>query len=141
MRLKNRYILTINILKFSETNYCPSRLQLCYLISKTLTLCEGTNSQCKKRDGSVLEEDYQLNFWKKKKLKPNTYIRQMLALSACPSPCGSQASCRSEKTPHDISPLIAIDWVSQVPNSIVLQFENSQVVTYYCQLGFEISFR
>ena len=41
---------------------CPNGLQLCYLISKTLTFCEGTNSQCKKCDRSVLEEDYQLNF-------------------------------------------------------------------------------
>ena len=132
----------MKILKLSETNYCPSRLQVCYLISTTLTLCEGTNSQCKKRDRSVLEEEYQLNFWKKQTQTQHllSYIRHMSALSVRSSPCGSQASCRSEKTPDDISPLIAIDWVSQVPNSIVLQYENSQLVTYYCQLEFEILF-
>ena len=70
-------ILTMKILKLSETNYCPNRLQLCYLISTTLTLCEGTNSQCKKRDRSVFEEGYQLNFWKKQKQNTNPTLAKL----------------------------------------------------------------
>ena len=146
IRTKNRYKLTMKIIKLSETNYRSSSLQLRHLISKTLTLFEGTNSQCKKRDRSVLEDDYQLNFWKNNNNNKKTqtqallsYIKHVFALSARSSPCRSQGSC-NEKSQDDISPLIAIGRVSQVPNSIVPQIENSQLVTYYCQLEFEILF-